>query len=165
MLLYFHGWGEDSTTFGEYQSWVNIAKEENYVVVVPEGIQNSWQFPGSSDGIGSDESSITTCDTRRSEPEYCYQGSCPCHTRCGWTQCRDDDLQFALDLIQDIPNQICGEFGHHSRQTIYMQGPKSRGGFVATYSGHLIRPSSLICFILQLTIRGSMPWGYPMELC
>ena len=109
VLLYFHGWGEDSNSFGQYQSWVQIAKNEDYVVVVPEGIQNSWQFPGSSDGVGSNGRSITTCDTRRDQPFYCYRDTCPCRSRCGWTQCRDDDLEFAIDLIEDIHNQLCGK--------------------------------------------------------
>lgn len=105
VLLYFHGWGEDSSTFGEYRGWVQAARDENYVVVVPEGIQNSWQFPGSSDGVGTD-GGVTACNTRMRQPDYCYD-SCPCRTRCGWTQCQDDDLEFVLDLIQDIQTKIC----------------------------------------------------------
>jgi len=108
VVLYFHGWGEDSASLAEDPPWVQAAFDQNYVIVAPEGIQNSWQFPGSSNGLGRNHKDVTSCDFTQSEPFYCYQDTCPCETRCGWTHCQDDDIQFVLDLLdKELPAQLC----------------------------------------------------------
>eukprot|EP00523_Entomoneis_sp_CCMP467_P017774 CAMPEP_0168808124 /NCGR_PEP_ID=MMETSP0726-20121227/2412_1 /TAXON_ID=265536 /ORGANISM="Amphiprora sp., Strain CCMP467" /LENGTH=385 /DNA_ID=CAMNT_0008860075 /DNA_START=27 /DNA_END=1180 /DNA_ORIENTATION=- len=105
VILYFHGLGETSSSFANDAPWAQAAARNNYIVVAPDGIQRSWQFPGSADGRGRD-GSITTCDTNRAGPNKCFAG-CSCPKRCGWTQCQDDDLLFVLDLIRDIRKRIC----------------------------------------------------------
>jgi len=93
--------------------WTGYANIHNYILVAPDGLNgggntiNSWKFPGSSDGIGQDGETITTCDTDQATPDYCYDRSCPCNNRCGWTHCEDDDFQFIIDLIAELDNHVC----------------------------------------------------------
>ena len=126
VLLYFHGWGENSNSFFSDSPWQDAAQDANYVVVAPEGLGKSWQFPGSSNGYGQDESTVTTCDTNMNDPFYCYD-SCPCKNRCGWTQCQDDDLDFVLELLEDIQNYICVD-----EERIYVAGVSN--GAMLTWS-------------------------------
>ncbi|CAB9505707.1 Esterase PHB depolymerase [Seminavis robusta] len=105
VALAFHGWGETSLSYTD-PDWLQAADDNNYILVMPEGIQQSWRFPGSADGVGRDGESITICDFRSNGPDYCYDG-CACRTRCGWTQCVDDDVQFVADLLDDLSRHIC----------------------------------------------------------
>lgn len=114
VLLYFHGWKEDAYTSLFFDSeWMDALadpRHDNYIVVAPQGLDKSWQFPGSSDGMGQNGRTVTTCDASWPQPDDCHYQTCSCQNRCGWTQCQDDDVEFVLDLIHDLPNHVCGTF-------------------------------------------------------
>jgi poly(3-hydroxybutyrate) depolymerase len=136
LVLAFHGWGETSTSY-MHPDWIQAAEDYNYIVVMPEGIQKSWQFPGSANGYGRDGTSITTCDLDMIDgPDYCYSETCDCPNRCGWTQCQDDDVDFVLDLIDDLYRQVCVD-----RLRIYATGI-SNGGMLTWTLGQDKRTAS-----------------------
>lgn len=106
LVLSFHGWCGDGSSWSQDASIQRLADQHNYIVVAPDGLGsnegscNSWSFPGSTTGLGRNGLE-TTCNTSLSEPNNCYN-SCNdiCQNRCSWTQCQDDDVAFVRDLVQ-----------------------------------------------------------------
>lgn len=109
VLLAFHDWGEDGKTYTTDSRLKHLADKHNYVIVAPDGQAGenellSWSFSGSSDGIGSDGKSVTTCNEDAvggidGRSDYCEASCAPCKSKCGWTHCLDDDVQFVQDFI------------------------------------------------------------------
>eukprot|EP00588_Corethron_pennatum_P029173 CAMPEP_0194324214 /NCGR_PEP_ID=MMETSP0171-20130528/26899_1 /TAXON_ID=218684 /ORGANISM="Corethron pennatum, Strain L29A3" /LENGTH=397 /DNA_ID=CAMNT_0039083053 /DNA_START=25 /DNA_END=1218 /DNA_ORIENTATION=+ len=159
VLLFFHGWGESGKAYLEYEyKLLETLNRYNYVYVGIDGLGGtgdwdwpSWNFPGSSDGIGSDGTSVTTCDTSLAEPDYCYKSQCPCTNRCGWTHCIDDDVQMVADFI----NGGVGLTG--SLSDVVCVDPKatfasgvSNGGMLAFFLGSDPRTAPLLSGIAPI---------------
>ena len=105
----------------------------------------SFSFPGSSDGLGRDGQTPTTCNTQQRGPDFCYP-SCErqgkCNNRCGWTHCLDDDVQMFVDLVDEVANKyVCID-----RSRIYVFG-YSMGGMFAWSLAQDPRSSPLIAGI------------------
>jgi len=149
-----HGWSIKGCSGGDEfvrddSGWRRYADEHGYVLVAPEGLSEgddyppSWAVPGSRDGRGQDGRTITSCDNSLfGGPDHCYPSCNGCgRSRCGWTQCLDDDVQFIVDLIRDLPNYLCVD----SRR-IYIFG-YSNGGMLAWTLGQDTRSASLLAGI------------------
>ncbi|MFM7203021.1 MAG: alpha/beta hydrolase family esterase [Myxococcota bacterium] len=122
LIVAFHGWGGDEN---ELLSSRVVAQESNargFIVVAPRGLgsgapdtsYNAWTFRGSSSGLDGDglnasvpNDSAMICDPTVT-PNYSY-GSCrqTAQNTCSWTHCQDDDVDFTLDLIAFIQEQLC----------------------------------------------------------
>mmetsp|Transcript_26096 Transcript_26096/g.53427 ORF Transcript_26096/g.53427 Transcript_26096/m.53427 type:complete len:392 (-) Transcript_26096:273-1448(-) len=141
VVLMFHGWGGSGGSYAR-GGWARFADEHNYIIVAPDGLGStkSWTFPGSSDGIGQDGTSVTTCDNTKTDPNYC-DPSCDCTNRCGWTHCLDDDFEFVVDLISDLDNHICVD-----ASSVYAVGI-SNGGMFAWSLGQNSTTAALLAGI------------------
>jgi hypothetical protein len=112
LILALHGWSLSGKEFF-HGSRTGLADEYNYILVAPHGLgqTSSWTVPGSSDGLGVDGHSVTTCNVNTVPNDTCAQyHNCECKNPCGWTQCEDDDFQFVVDLLYDLNNYVCGKF-------------------------------------------------------
>ena len=159
-----HGWSIDGCSGGDEfvrddNEWRRYADSNGYVMVAPEGLAEgpeyppNWSVPGSRDGRGRDGRTITSCDNTLYEPDHCYPSCNGCgRTRCGWTQCLDDDLDFLVDLIKDLPNYLCVDV-----RRIYAFG-YSNGGMMAWTLGQDQRSAPLLAGIASA--QGLPMWNY-----
>jgi poly(3-hydroxybutyrate) depolymerase len=128
LVIVFHGWGGDENEFLDDVAVRREADAHGYVVVAPRGLgsgspderRNSWTFRGSASGIAGEPSQDALprktfprkrgaiCDTRLT-PDYRYP-SCKsgiARNTCSWTQCQDDDVDFTIELLQQVESQLC----------------------------------------------------------
>lgn len=164
IVVMLHGWSIDGCSGGDEfirdnNEWRRYADSNGYVVVAPEGLSEgseypaSWAVPGSRDGRGKDGRTITSCDNSLYEPDHCFPSCNGCGgTRCGWTQCLDDDVEFIVDLIQELPNYLCVD-----QRRIYFFG-YSNGGMMAWTLGQDRRSASLLAGIASA--QGLPMWDY-----
>ncbi len=128
LVIVFHGWGGDENEFLDDASVKRETDTHGYVVVAPRGLgagapderRNSWTFRGSASGIAGKSAenplpqttfprkSAPICDTGLTS-DYRYP-SCKrgiAGNTCSWTQCQDDDVDFTLELLQQVESQLC----------------------------------------------------------
>lgn len=137
VVFIYHGWTRGTYCRGRVflnSEWRDVADEHGYVLVGVDGLAEndsdaprSHTFPGSADGLGRDGVSVTTCKTGYG-PDYCYP-SCQrqgrCNNRCGWTHCLMDDVQFFVDLVDEVTNKyVCLD-----RSRVYVYGYSMGGMF------------------------------------
>ena len=164
IVLMLHGWSIDGCSGGDEfirdnNEWRRYADSNGYVLVAPEGLSEgpeypaSWAVPGSRDGRGQDGRTITSCDDSLFEPDHCFPSCNGCgRSRCGWTQCLDDDVEFIVDLIQELPNYLCVDF-----RRIYIFG-YSNGGMMAWTLGQDRRSAPLLAGIASA--QGLPMWDF-----
>lgn len=155
VVIIYHGWTTGTFCRGRNflnSNWRDLADEHGYVLVAVDGLAEnnndaprSFSFPGSSDGLGRDGQTPTTCNTQQRGPDFCYP-SCErqgrCNNRCGWTHCLDDDVQMFVDLVDEVANNyVCID-----RSRVYVFG-YSMGGMFAWSLAQDSRSSPLIAGI------------------
>jgi polyhydroxybutyrate depolymerase len=122
LVLAFHGWGGDAGEFLDDPTVTAEADARGFVLIAPDGLgpeeaghpAASWSFRGSTagldgDGLNPQVAGDTTdiCDDARTT-DYDYP-SCAgvAENGCSWTQCQDDDLDFALSLVAMASENLC----------------------------------------------------------
>ncbi len=113
LVLAFHGWGGDASEFLGASVVTAEADARGYVVVAPVGLGagppdrawSSWSFRGSTSGLDGEGRPI--CDDDATT-DYTY-ASCDgvAANGCSWTQCQDDDIAFALQLVALAEENLC----------------------------------------------------------
>jgi len=139
LVLAFHGWGGSEQEYLVSPTVTEQTDARGYVLVVPRGLGagppdqslNSWSFRGSTtgldgDGVRSDVVGDTTdiCDDAATG-DYTYascQGTAA--NGCSWTHCRDDDVDFVLDLLASLEQSLCID-----PRRIYATGGSNGGMF------------------------------------
>lgn len=164
IVLMLHGWSINGCSGGnefirDNYEWRRYADSNGYVMVAPEGLSEgpdfpaSWAVPGSRDGRGQDGRTITSCDDSLFDPNHCFPSCNGCgRSRCGWTQCLDDDVEFIVDLIQELPNYLCVD-----PRRIYIFG-YSNGGMMAWTLGQDRRSAPLLAGIASA--QGLPMWNF-----
>ena len=148
LVLMFHGWGGNENEFLDAKIVTSVADQRGYILVAPRGLgsnegePNSWTFgsypadkttpkPGSTafgSATGLDGDGEHICDDRIT-PDYRYQ-SCTglyrdsLNITCSWTHCQADDVQFILELIAYLTNQL-----NVDKRRIYAMGGSNGGMF------------------------------------
>lgn len=122
LIVAFHGWGGDDAEFLGSAAVIAGADERGYAVIAPEGLGagapdrswNSWSFRGSTTGLDGDGlnpgvpgDSTSICDDAETA-DYTY-GSCEgvAQNGCSWTHCLDDDVAFAVELVEQARENLC----------------------------------------------------------
>ena len=113
LVLAFHGWGGNSNEFLGASAVTTEADARGYIVIAPVGIgsgppdrsYNSWAFRGSTTGL--DGSGEPICNDRATT-DYNYP-SCDdvAENGCSWTHCQDDDVAFAVALVELARENLC----------------------------------------------------------
>ena len=122
LVAIFHGWGGNENEFLGNKTVTSLANQRGYILVAPRGLgsgspdfsNNSWSFRGSTTGLDGDglnpavlPDTNAICDASIT-PDYSYPS---CNTikanTCSWTQCRTDDVSFAVALVQHIEANLC----------------------------------------------------------
>lgn len=124
LIAIFHGWGGDENEFLNNSTVTTEANARGYILVAPRGIgsgspdysNNSWSFSGSDTGLDGDDVNTAVpgdtnaiCDASKT-PDYRYPsciGSVVAKNTCSWTQCQDDDVDFAVALVNEIKARLC----------------------------------------------------------
>ncbi|MFC1695102.1 alpha/beta hydrolase family esterase [Pseudomonadota bacterium] len=112
LVTIFHGWGGNEDEFLRNRTVRSEADKRGYILVAPRGLgsgapddsYNSWSFSGSTTGLAGDEGAICGDGT----PDYSYD-SCTgtAENTCSWTHCQDDDVAFAVALVEEIKAELC----------------------------------------------------------
>lgn len=122
LIVAFHGWGGDEDEFLGNAAVRSNLDQTGLITVAPVGLgpgepdfnYASWSFSGSSTGLDGDGvNSLVAGDTAEicdasATPTYTY-GSCSgvAANTCSWTHCLDNDIEFALDLVEEVSNNLC----------------------------------------------------------
>jgi hypothetical protein len=115
LIVAFHGWGGNEDEFLDNSAVRSNLDQTGFITVAPVGLgpgapdfnYASWSFSGSSTGLDGDGvNSLVAGDTAEicdasATPTYTY-GSCSgvAANTCSWTHCLDNDIEFALDLVE-----------------------------------------------------------------
>lgn len=159
MVVFFHGWGGDEGEFLK-PSVIDEANERGYIIVAPLGLggeemgnhYSSWSFSGSTTGLDGTESEGTICDDALTI-DYTYP-SCSgvAENGCSWTQCTDDDIDFAVELVETVSKNVCVD-----SDRIYAVGGSNGGMFVWDLARH---ESSAEVFSAIASLIGMPHRGY-----
>ena len=122
LIVAFHGWGGNEDAFLGNAAVRSNLDQTGFITVAPVGLgpgepdfnYASWSFSGSTTGLDGDGvNSLVAGDTAEicdasATPTYTY-GSCSgvAANTCAWTHCSDDDIEFALDLVEEVSNNLC----------------------------------------------------------
>ena len=118
LVTIYHGWGGNESEFIGNNTVTSLANARGYILVAPRGLgsgapdnkNNSWSFKGSTTGLDGDGGAGidgAVCDYTKTT-DYSYP-SCSAvkQNTCSWTQCQQDDVAFAVALVQYIENKMC----------------------------------------------------------
>ncbi len=139
LILAFHGWGGSD---GEFLDKAAVRAEldaRGYILIAPVGLgpeepgkfRASWSFSGSTtglDGNGLNDAvvgdSVAICDDARTS-DYAYP-SCTgiAENGCSWTQCTDNDVDFAVALVEAASQNLCVD-----TERVYAVGGSNGGMF------------------------------------
>jgi polyhydroxybutyrate depolymerase len=139
LVLAFHGWGGDGGEFLGDATVTAEADARSYILIAPDGLgpeesgrpASSWSFRGSTTGLDGDGlngavegDSTDICDDDATT-DYTYP-SCEGVARngCSWTQCSDDDVDFAVALVREASENLCVDLGR-----VYAVGGSNGGMF------------------------------------
>jgi poly(3-hydroxybutyrate) depolymerase len=113
LVTIYHGWGGNENAFLGNRKVRSEADKRGYILVAPRGLgsgapdqnYNSWSFSGSTTGLDGNGDKI--CDDGIT-PDYSYL-SCEevKQNTCSWTQCQQNDVDFALALVEEIGENLC----------------------------------------------------------
>ena len=122
LIVAFHGWGGNEDEFLDNSAVRSNLDQTGFITVAPVGLgpgapdfnYASWSFSGSSTGLDGDGvNSLVAGDTAEicdasATPTYTYEScrSVAANT-CSWTHCLDNDIEFALDLVEEVSNNLC----------------------------------------------------------
>ena len=122
LIIAFHGWGGDEDAFLGNAAVRSNLDQTGFITVAPVGLgpgepdfnYASWSFSGSTTGLDGDGvNSLVAGDTAEicdasATPTYTY-GSCSgvAANTCSWTHCLDNDIEFALELVKEVSNNLC----------------------------------------------------------
>ncbi len=122
LIVAFHGWGGNEDAFLGNAAVRSNLDQTGFITVAPVGLgpgepdfnYASWSFSGSTTGLDGDGvNSFVAGDTAEicdasATPTYTY-GSCSgvATNTCSWTHCSDNDIEFALDLVKEVSNNLC----------------------------------------------------------
>ncbi len=133
MVVAFHGWGGDEGSFLRDTAVVAEADARGYVVVAPLGLGgeepgnhfSSWSFSGSTTGLDGTPAAGQICDDVLTQ-DYDYP-SCSgvAQNGCSWTHCTDDDIEFAVELVETVSKNVCVD-----SDRVYAVGGSNGGMFV-----------------------------------
>lgn len=139
MVIVFHGWGGDEGEFLKRAPVTTEADARGYVVVAPLGLGGeepgnhfaSWSFSGSTTGLDGTPAAGEICDDALTQ-DYTYP-SCSgvAQNDCSWTQCTDDDIAFAVELVETVSNNVCVD-----TDRVYAVGGSNGGMFVWDLARH-----------------------------
>lgn len=144
VVLAFHGYSGSGDGWTTEEDTLELAEEYNYIIVAPNGMGgggsdfNSWQNQGSNTGFDP-TGLIPVCDVTQDSPDYCDESCEPCDNRCYWTHCKDDDVQFVLDLLtgnsddDGFVNPLSDVLSFdHTTSNLFAMGSSNGGMFVWT---------------------------------
>jgi poly(3-hydroxybutyrate) depolymerase len=102
VLVYFHGWCDDTTWIGKL---AQVGDEQNYITVRPIGMEDGQEGCASWNSLSAGR--LDVCDPKRAD-EYEYtsckttqqEGACNCYT------CYDD-VKFFSDLMTSLLSELC----------------------------------------------------------
>ena len=139
MVVVFHGWGGDEDECLKRAPVTTEADARGYVVVAPLGLGGeepgnhyaSWSFSGSTTGLDGTPEAGPICDDDLTQ-DYDYP-SCSevAQNGCAWTQCTDNDIGFAVELVETVSNNVCID-----SERIYAVGGSNGGMFVWDLARH-----------------------------
>lgn len=122
LIVAFHGWGGNEDEFLDNSAVRSNLDQTGFITVAPVGLgpgepdfnYASWSFSGSTTGLDGDGinslvagDTLEICDASAT-PTYTY-GSCSgvAANTCSWTHCLDNDIEFALDLVEEVSSNLC----------------------------------------------------------
>ena len=122
LILAFHGWGGGDGEFLDKPVVSAELEARGYVLIAPVGLGpeesprsfTSWSFSGSTTGLDGDGTNLNVagdteaiCDDARTS-NYGY-ASCSgvAQNGCSWTQCTDDDIDYAVALVSAAAQNLC----------------------------------------------------------
>ncbi len=140
LMLLFHGWGGSENEFLDDSTVIAQANARGYILVAPRGLggdapdhrRNSWTFRGSATGLDGDavnprvpRDTALTCRVKTT-PNFTYP-SCArvAANSCSWTQCQDNDVEFAVALVHQIEATLCVD-----KNNVFAMGGSNGGMFV-----------------------------------
>lgn len=139
LVLVFHGWGGDEGEFLNDATVAREADERGYVIAAPLGLGEeepgnyyaSWSFSGSTSGLDGTVTQGNICNDDLTT-DYAYP-SCAgiAQNGCSWTQCTDDDVAFAVDLVTALSQNLCID-----PERVYAVGGSNGGMFVWDLARH-----------------------------
>ena len=126
LIVAFHGWGGGNGEFLDKGVVSTELEARGYVLVAPVGLgpeearrsPASWSFSGSTTGLDGDGLNLAIngdteaiCDDARTT-NYDYS-SCSdvAQNGCSWTQCTDDDVDYAVALAKAAAENLCIDSG------------------------------------------------------
>ena len=113
LVTIYHGWGGNENDFMRSKKVRSEADKRGYILVAPRGLGsgapdqsfNSWSFSGSTTGVDGDGGKI--CDDSIT-PDYSYDSCAGVkQNSCSWTQCQQNDVEFAVALVGRIGENLC----------------------------------------------------------
>jgi poly(3-hydroxybutyrate) depolymerase len=139
LVTLFHGWGGNENEFLNDRSVRAEANARGYILAAPRGLGsgapdssfNSWSFSGSTTGLDGDginsevpEDTAAICDDAVTA-DYSY-ASCDgiAVNSCSWTHCQDDDVDFAVAMVEYIGENLCVDEGN-----VFASGGSNGGMF------------------------------------
>lgn len=140
LIVAFHGWGGDQDEFLGNAAVSSNLDQTGFITVAPVGLgpgepdfnYASWSFNGSTTGLDGDGVNLLVtgdtadiCDAKAT-PNYTY-GSCSgvAENTCSWTHCLDNDIEFAIELVEVVSNNLCID-----RDRVFAVGGSNGGAFV-----------------------------------
>jgi polyhydroxybutyrate depolymerase len=132
LVTIFHGWGGNENEFIGNRKVRAEADKRGYILVAPRGLgsgdldqsYNSWTFSGSDTGLDGDDvnpgvagDTEAICDATLEDgtgttPDYHYpscaqEGNVIAQNTCSWTQCQQSDVDFVVDLVAKVGENLC----------------------------------------------------------
>ncbi len=181
LILAFHGWGGDDSEFLGKSVVTQELDQRGMVLIAPVGLgpeepgrsPASWSFSGSTTGLDGDAvnpdvagDTNAICDDARTN-DYTYP-SCSgvAANGCSWTQCSDDDVDYAVALVAAARANLCIDAAR-----VYAVGG-SNGGMFTWDLGRAAVPAQTfraIASLIGLPHRGYLeppvrPGGMPALL-
>ena len=122
LIVAFHGWGGDENAFLNNETVRTSSDQSGFIIVSPVGLgpeepgfnYSSWAFSGSTTGLDGDginplvaADSDAICNDAATT-NYTYP-SCTgiAENGCSWTHCLDNDIEFAIDLVEEASQNLC----------------------------------------------------------
>merc|ERR1711976_25270 len=160
LIFSLHGWTETADGHLHYIPWTKLIKEENFVLVLPQGMDDdpdnapSWNCSSSVGPKGP------TCDMDRNTwGDIVCHHSCPnCDSKssCDWASCYDD-IGFMDFLIQRVTEQYCIDLDH-----IHLSGI-SNGGMFTYYVASQATDALGLATIIPVAASPNNGFGDPPE--
>lgn len=122
LIVAFHGWGGDALEFLGRSIVTSELDRRGFILLAPVGLgpeelvrsPASWSFSGSTTGLDGDgkntgvaDDTDAICDDDRTT-DYTYSSCAAVAANgCSWTQCSDNDLDYAVSLVRVARENLC----------------------------------------------------------